>query len=122
MAGSIRKGPLVGCGAAIVDGSRILLVKRRRQPEAGHWGLPGGKVDWLERVEHAVIREIREELGVELALNGSSASWTNWMRTLMNTGSRRFTSRRSGTVVPPSANRTRWPRSGGSNSIVCRPQ
>ncbi len=45
---------------------RILLLQRRRPPEAGCWGLPGGKVDWLEPVETAVKREIAEELGITL--------------------------------------------------------
>ena len=60
--------PGVGCGAAILSERRILLVKRRKAPEAGHWNLPGGKVDFLERVEDAVRREIREEIGVEIAI------------------------------------------------------
>lgn len=58
--------PRVGCGAAIVRDGRILLIKRKRAPEAGCWGLPGGKVDWLEPVERAVCREIEEELGIAL--------------------------------------------------------
>lgn len=63
--------PRVGCGAFIQDGEgRLLLVKRRRDPEAGHWGLPGGKVDFLEPVADTVVREIAEELGVEIALIG----------------------------------------------------
>lgn len=57
-------GPRVGCGAAILRDGRLLLVRRRRAPEAGHWGLPGGKVDWLEPVPAAVAREIAEELGL----------------------------------------------------------
>lgn len=60
--------PGVGCGAAILREGHILLVKRLKTPEAGHWSLPGGKVDFLERVEDAVRREIREEIGVEIAL------------------------------------------------------
>ena len=41
--------PRLGCGAVIqrADGA-ILLVQRGRPPEQGHWGLPGGKVDWME--------------------------------------------------------------------------
>ncbi|POA54807.1 MULTISPECIES: NUDIX hydrolase [unclassified Pseudomonas] len=58
--------PRPGCGAAIVRDGRLLLVKRLRDPEAGHWGLPGGKVDWLEPVEQAMRREILEELGLTL--------------------------------------------------------
>lgn len=58
--------PRLGCGAAIVQDGRILLIQRLREPEALHWGLPGGKVDWLEPVEQAVKREILEELGIHL--------------------------------------------------------
>ena len=60
--------PGVGCGAAILRGARLLLVKRRRPPEAGCWSLPGGKVEFGERVEDAVVREIGEEIGVRIAL------------------------------------------------------
>lgn len=56
--------PRVGCGAAILCDGQLLLVLRRRPPEAGHWGLPGGKVDPFERVAEAVAREVREELGI----------------------------------------------------------
>ncbi|GGE99629.1 DNA mismatch repair protein MutT [Aliidongia dinghuensis] len=56
--------PRVGCGAAIVVDRRILLIRRRHPPEPGHWGLPGGKVDWLEPAATAVAREVREELGL----------------------------------------------------------
>jgi ADP-ribose pyrophosphatase YjhB (NUDIX family) len=60
--------PGVGCGAAIVRDGQILLIKRLRPPEAGCWSLPGGKVDFLERVADAVVREIGEEVGVAVAL------------------------------------------------------
>lgn len=65
---SPRKFPGVGCGAAILRDGRLLLVKRLKAPEAGCWSLPGGKVDFGERVGDAVRREIAEELGVEIAL------------------------------------------------------
>jgi 8-oxo-dGTP diphosphatase len=58
----------VGCGAAILRGKRLLLVKRRKAPEAGFWSLVGGKVDFLERAEEAVVRETREEVGVAIEL------------------------------------------------------
>lgn len=65
--GTIR----VGCGAFIQDEAcRLLLVRRRRPPEADHWGLPGGKVDFLEPVPVTIVREIGEELGVQIALTG----------------------------------------------------
>lgn len=58
--------PRVGCGAAILRGGALLLVLRLRQPEAGHWGLPGGKVDWGEATRTTCAREIAEELGLTI--------------------------------------------------------
>lgn len=63
--------PGVGCGAAILRGDRLLLVKRKRPPEAGRWSLPGGRVEYGEHVADAVKREIREETGLEIVLIGS---------------------------------------------------
>ncbi len=61
-----ERQPGVGCGAAILRGDAILLIERLRPPEAGHWGLPGGKVDWLEPSLEATRREVLEELGIGL--------------------------------------------------------
>ena len=44
--------PFVGVGAVIVDGvGRVLLVKRRFEPLAGQWSLPGGTLDVGETLE-----------------------------------------------------------------------
>lgn len=59
--------PRLGCGAAIVIDGRILLLRRLTAPEAGCWGLPGGKVDLYETVAAATEREIGEELGIGIA-------------------------------------------------------
>jgi len=59
--------PGVGCGAAILRDGRVLLVKRLRPPEAGCWSLPGGKVDFGERIVDAIRREVAEEIGVTIA-------------------------------------------------------
>lgn len=62
--------PRVGCGAWIQDSdSRVLLVKRLREPEAAHWGIPGGKLDLFETLEACTTREILEELGVSIAID-----------------------------------------------------
>ena len=60
--------PGLGCGAAIVRDGQLLLVQRKKPPEAGCWSLPGGKVDYREKVADAIVREIREELGVAIVL------------------------------------------------------
>jgi len=84
----VTEGPRLGVGAFIRDAAgRLLLVQRRREPEAGHWGLPGGKVDFGETVEAAVLRELEEELGVVLRLDGllclvdqiDRAAGTHWV-------------------------------------------
>ncbi|WP_169545082.1 NUDIX domain-containing protein [Sneathiella aquimaris] len=63
--------PRVGCGAYIQDiNKKVLLVKRRRDPEAGSWGFPGGKVDFGETTKQATIREIKEELGLRIEVRG----------------------------------------------------
>ena len=59
--------PRVGCGAAILDNqARLLLVKRVKNPEADHWGVPGGKLDWGEAARTCAEREIAEELGIRI--------------------------------------------------------
>ena len=58
--------PRVGCGAVILRGSTILLLRRVNAPEAGAWGIPGGKVDPFETVPDAVRREVEEETGLRL--------------------------------------------------------
>jgi len=59
--------PFVGVGAVIVDeAGRVLLVKRRFEPLAGQWSLPGGAVDVGETLVDCVRREMREETGLEV--------------------------------------------------------
>ncbi|WP_274561757.1 (deoxy)nucleoside triphosphate pyrophosphohydrolase [Streptomyces spiramyceticus] len=53
-------------GAAVYDRGRLLAARRSAPPElAGGWELPGGKVEPGESPEQALVRELREELGVE---------------------------------------------------------
>jgi ADP-ribose pyrophosphatase len=61
----------VGCGALIINENKeTLLVKRttKTRNEAGFWSKPGGGVEFGERVENAVKREIKEELGVDIEI------------------------------------------------------
>lgn len=53
--------PIVGVGAVIVCGSKILLEKRRGVPGKGKWTIPGGVVELGENSEQTVMREVREE-------------------------------------------------------------
>lgn len=56
--------PIVGVGAVVIEDGRVVLVRRRFEPLAGHWSLPGGAVEVGETLEAGVAREVREETGL----------------------------------------------------------
>ena len=58
--------PLLGVGALILDGRRVLLIERGKPPLIGYWSLPGGLVETGERLEDAIIREVFEETGLRV--------------------------------------------------------
>jgi 8-oxo-dGTP diphosphatase len=58
---------LTVAAAALVDGERRILLQQRPpgRDMAGLWEFPGGKVEEGEAIEQALVRELREELGIE---------------------------------------------------------
>ncbi len=44
---------------------KIVLIKRLNEPYKGYYALPGGIVEYGEKVEDAVLREVKEETGLE---------------------------------------------------------
>ena len=58
--------PLLGVGALIFEGGRILLAQRGKAPLMGQWSLPGGLVETGESLDTAVRREVLEETGLEV--------------------------------------------------------
>jgi 8-oxo-dGTP diphosphatase len=65
----VKKIELAGC-VILDDYGRILLMHRNRE-EFSQWELPGGKVESGETAEAAAVREIKEELGVDVRLTKS---------------------------------------------------
>lgn len=71
----------LGCGAVILNKkNEILLMKRSRsltyhRTTAGLWSIPGGEVEFAEKVEDAVKREIKEELDIEIKILKPIGHW-----------------------------------------------
>lgn len=62
--------PLLGAIAVVVHDGHVLLARRKKQPDAGLWGFPGGHVDWGETALDAAVRELAEETGVTARAQG----------------------------------------------------
>jgi len=58
--------PIVGVGAVIMQDDQVVLVKRRFEPLAGQWSLPGGRLELGETLEAGLAREMLEETGLEI--------------------------------------------------------
>ncbi len=52
----------------ILHGDGVVLVKRKNEPFKGSFALPGGFVEYGERVEEAAVREAKEETGLDVRL------------------------------------------------------
>jgi len=62
--------PIVGAGALMIENGKLLLIKRGAKPGQGRWSIPGGIVELGERVQDAIIREVKEECGLDIEVEG----------------------------------------------------
>jgi 8-oxo-dGTP diphosphatase len=60
--------PLIGVGGLVIDGDRVLLVKRKNPPAQGEWSIPGGLAHLGETLKEAVAREVLEETGLTVTV------------------------------------------------------
>jgi 8-oxo-dGTP diphosphatase len=67
----VLRRPVVGIAAAAEsEDGRWLLIRRA---DTGLWALPGGTLEWNETFKTALVRELREEAGVEISSEGKLA-------------------------------------------------
>src|SRR5436305_7785133 len=71
----MSRRPEVCVGAVIVYEEELLLIRRGRPPGFGQWSLPGGRVEHGEVLAEAVVREVREETGLE----GACGDFIGWV-------------------------------------------
>lgn len=62
--------PLIGVGAIVVGNKGVVLIKRGKPPRLGSWSLPGGAQKIGETVNEAARREIKEETGLDVEVQG----------------------------------------------------
>ena len=74
MAGEATKRVVLVAAGVLIDAQgRVLLSQRPEgKPLAGLWEFPGGKVEPEETPEQALVRELKEELGITVAAEGLS--------------------------------------------------
>ena len=58
--------PHIGVGILLLRDNNLLLVKRKFNPDAGYWSIPGGHLDLGEKVQDAAEREGFEETGFKV--------------------------------------------------------
>jgi 8-oxo-dGTP diphosphatase len=63
--------PILGVGAIIFFSGKVLLVKRGKEPGYGKWSIPGGAVELGETLKEGVLREVKEETGLEVEIGGT---------------------------------------------------
>ena len=58
--------PILSAGGVIIIDDEVLIIKRKTEPDAGKWTIPGGAINVGEKIKDGLKREIFEETGLEV--------------------------------------------------------
>ena len=72
-----EKFPMLTVDAVILRDNSVVLIRRGNPPFKGKWALPGGFVEYKERVEDAVVREAKEETGLDITVDKLSGVYSD---------------------------------------------
>lgn len=70
------RNPVVGAGALVETDGQVVLVQRGVEPKVGYWSLPSGYVEADELAEEAVVREMKEETGLDIEVDDMLGVYT----------------------------------------------
>ncbi|HXT87546.1 MAG TPA: NUDIX hydrolase [Verrucomicrobiae bacterium] len=62
--------PIIAVGGVVIQGARVLLIRRGQPPLEGRWSIPGGILEIGETITAAIERELKEETGVSVRVLG----------------------------------------------------
>ena len=60
--------PLIAVGVLVINKNKALIIKRGEEPNKFLWSIPGGLVEIGEELEEAAIREVKEEIGIDVKI------------------------------------------------------
>ncbi len=62
--------PIPTVGVICFRGDAVLIIRRGKPPRMGDWSIPGGRLEWNEKVRACALRELMEETGIKAELLG----------------------------------------------------
>ena len=71
------KNPALTVDTIIIEDNKVILIKRLNNPFKDHWAIPGGFVEYGEKVEDAAVREAKEETGLDIELTKLVGVYSN---------------------------------------------
>ena len=60
--------PMIAVGVLVINKNKALIIKRGEEPNKFLWSIPGGLVEIGEELEEAAIREVKEEIGIDVKI------------------------------------------------------